>query len=126
MLIAAQETHGNVKAVAGKEKPIPALPYLEKLIAHPWAQYLVLFITGAYYGSIYSAMEIRSANSPREFFAIIQFVLTAYLVGFWTEYLISFLVPFTAALQPRDLAVMSGGEIIAGILLGLGMILSRK
>ena len=92
---------------------------------NPWLQYFVLFISGAYYGSIYSAMEVRSANSPREFFAIIQFVLTAYLTGFWTEFLISFFVPFTAALKPRDLAVMSGGEIVAGILLGLGMILSR-
>jgi prenylcysteine oxidase/farnesylcysteine lyase len=125
LLIAAKETRGDFSAVSAKQKPVFALPYLEKIISHPWLQYFVLFITGAYYGSIYSAMDIRSANSPREFFAIIQFVLTAYLTGFWTEYIISFLVPFTAALQPRDLAVMSGGEIVAGILLGLGMILSH-
>jgi len=126
LLIASQETHHGDTSVLTEQRPIPALPHLEKIFANEYVQYFVLFTTGAYYGSIYSAMDVRAANSPRDFFAIIQFVLTSYVVGFWTEYIISFLVPFTAELHPRELAVMSGGEFIAGILVGLGMILSRE
>jgi hypothetical protein len=122
-LIAAKETTGQFRSV---NRPAPAFPYLDTLVHNEYVQYFVMFITGAYYGNIYSAMDVRAANSPREFFAVLQFVLAAYLAGFWAEQLISLFVPFTAALQPRDLAVMTGGEIIAGILLGLGMILSRK